>query len=403
MFLIALQRAAGLLWCNVSEPTESAPQPWVCGQLICHREMRKFLFTSSGMTRKTNLVYAKELSLLSSNEVELSGREEFVVLRLQYRSDYKMEILFVVHDRVQRKQTEKRPSPECENRRLTENMRRLKQDSRPVTNLMRNLSALSSWYSVYMTAIVFTVYMYAAWHGWTIPIFLSWRIQWSIIPQVSESLEPPKENLNVSEKFQLVLNVGHKAQNLFGDMADILEKTKNLFMWVRPELTQKFYMGCVAPSYSSTLMPPTPSGPTYPLTSVFFAALLGASREEGRYYNTKRGAFHELFSLPESERPLPVCENSWLCCLINRDRKIPTHYCTSVPESYILRRTTCVLRANPLGKVIEVNPQCECVFHHHYVFFFLSCVYTEYFHIVNSCTLHFKLFQDVTEKQCDLC
>ncbi|MEQ2228855.1 GRAM domain-containing protein 4 [Ilyodon furcidens] len=62
--------------------------------------------------------------------------------------------------------------------------------------------------------------------------------------------------------------------------------------------------------------------------SVSAAAPLAGSRDEdgGRYYSTKRGAFHEVFSLPESERPLAVCENGWRCCLINRDRKTPTDY-----------------------------------------------------------------------------
>ncbi|KAG2460267.1 GRAM4 protein, partial [Polypterus senegalus] len=69
-----------------------------------------------------------------------------------------------------------------------------------------------------------------------------WRIQWSIVPEVSEPVEPPKEDLTVSEKFQLVLDVAQKAQvvftnylfsvqgrikNLFGKMADVLEKIKN--------------------------------------------------------------------------------------------------------------------------------------------------------------------------------
>lgn len=36
------------------------------------------------------------------------------------------------------------------------------------------------------------------------------------------------------------------------------------------------------------------------------AAPAGVGREEdgSRYYSTKRGAFHEVFNLPESERPL---------------------------------------------------------------------------------------------------
>ncbi|XP_007568540.1 PREDICTED: GRAM domain-containing protein 4-like isoform X2 [Poecilia mexicana] len=284
-------------------------------------------------------------------------------------------------------------------RRLTENMRRFKRGFRPVTNFMRNLSALSSWYSVYTSAIAFIVYMYAAWHGWAIPMFLffailrlslnylisrGWRIQWSIVPEVSEPLEPPKEDLTVSEKFQLVLDVAQKAQNLFGKMANILEKIKNLFMWVQPELTQKLYVGLWVAFISSCLLPYQLlgfiiggyAGIKFFIIDFIFKSCpklrqrfdtpyiiwtnlptdlqlkersnttlsrrvataggrgsvctvpLGASREEdgGRYYSTKRGAFHEVFSLPESERPLPVCENGWRCCLINRDKKTPTDY-----------------------------------------------------------------------------
>uniref|UniRef100_A0A8D0AKM2 GRAM domain containing 4 n=1 Tax=Sander lucioperca TaxID=283035 RepID=A0A8D0AKM2_SANLU len=285
-------------------------------------------------------------------------------------------------------------------KRLTENMRRLKRGFKPVTNFKRNLTALSSWNSVYTSAIAFIVYMYAAWHGWAVPMFLflailrlslncliarGWRIQWSIVPEVSEPVEPPKEDLTVSEKFQLVLDVAQKAQNLFGKMANILEKIKNLFMWVQPELTQKLYIGLWVAFISSCLLPfkllgffigvyagikffiidfifkscpklrqrydtpyiiwtnlPTdlqlkersnttlsrrPTA-TSARGSVGAAAPLGVSRDEdgGRYYSTKRGAFHEVFNLPESERPLTVCENGWRCCLINRDRKTPTDY-----------------------------------------------------------------------------
>ncbi|XP_054475988.1 GRAM domain-containing protein 4-like [Anoplopoma fimbria] len=285
-------------------------------------------------------------------------------------------------------------------KRLTENMRRLKRGFKPVTNFKRNLTALSSWNSVYTSAIAFIVYMYAAWHGWAVPMFLflailrlslncliarGWRIQWSIVPEVSEPVEPPKEDLTVSEKFQLVLDVAQKAQNLFGRMANILEKIKNLFMWVQPELTQKLYVGLWLAFISSCLLPfkllgfiiglyagikffiidfifkscpklrqrfdtpyiiwtnlPTDlqlkerGGTTLSRRvtvtagrgSLGAAAPVGVNRDEdgGRYNSTKRGAFHEVFSLPESERPLTVCENGWRCCLINRDRKTPTDY-----------------------------------------------------------------------------
>ncbi|KAJ4938236.1 hypothetical protein JOQ06_002861 [Pogonophryne albipinna] len=285
-------------------------------------------------------------------------------------------------------------------KRLTENMRRLKRGLKPLSNFKRNLTALSSWYSVYTSAIAFIVYMYAAWHGWAVPMFLflaivrlslnyliarGWRIQWSIVPEVSEPVEPPKEDLTVSEKFTLVLDVAQKAQNLFGRMANRLEKIKNLFIWVQPELTQKLYVGLWLAFISSCLLPfkllgffigvyagikffvidflfkscpklrqrfdtpfiiwthlPTDlqlkerggSTLTRRVTlssgrgSVGPAAPLGASRDEdgGRYSSTKRGAFHEVFNLQESERPLTVCESGWRCCLINRDRKSPTDY-----------------------------------------------------------------------------
>ncbi|MCJ8734343.1 hypothetical protein PDJAM_G00234140 [Pangasius djambal] len=299
-------------------------------------------------------------------------------------------------------------------KRLTENMRRLKRGAKPVTNFMRNLSALSSWHSVYTSAIAFIIYMNAVWHGWAIPMFLflailrlslnyliakGWRIQWSIVPEVSEPVEPPKEDLTVSEKFQLVLDVAQKAQNLFGKMSDVLEKIKNLFMWVQPEITQKLYVGLWVAFIASCLLPykllgfiiglyagikffiidfifkscpklrdkyDTPyivwkSLPTDPQLkerhsgnisrrqiqpvvtrgSLVAGVPCGVGRddESGRAYSTKRGPFHEVFNLSENERPLPVCENGWRCCLINRDRKMPTDYIRNgylyVTENYL--------------------------------------------------------------------
>ncbi|KAM6895620.1 GRAM domain-containing protein 4 isoform 2-T2 [Xenentodon cancila] len=297
-------------------------------------------------------------------------------------------------------------------KRLTENMRRLKRGARPVTNFLRNLSALSNWHSVYTSAIAFIIYMNAAWHGWAVPMFLflailrlslnyliarGWRIQWSIVPEVSEPMEPPKEDLTVSEKFQLVLDVAQKAQNLFGKMADVLEKIKNLFMWVQPESTRKLYICLWVAFISSCVLPyklmgfmigvyagikffvidfmfkscpklrdkydtpyivwnslptdpqlkertnATVSRRVQPVVSRSSLATIpcGVSREEetGRSHSTKKGAFHEIFNLSESERPLAVCENGWRCCLINRDRKMPTDYIRNgvlyVTENYL--------------------------------------------------------------------
>uniref|UniRef100_A0A673G2K0 GRAM domain-containing protein 4-like n=1 Tax=Sinocyclocheilus rhinocerous TaxID=307959 RepID=A0A673G2K0_9TELE len=284
-------------------------------------------------------------------------------------------------------------------KRLTENMRRLKRGAKPVTNFMRNLSALSSCHSVYTSAIAFIVSMTHTNPSNTIHhVYVAtrskvgWRIQWSIVPEVSEPVEPPKEDLTVSEKFQLVLDVAQKAQNLFGKMADVLEKIKNLFMWVQPEITQKLYVGLWVAFITSCLLPYKLLGfmigvyagikffiidfifkscpklrdkydtpyivwtnlPTDPQlkernnatlsrrvseTSAGMSYGIGREEESGRAYNTKRGPFHEVFNLSENERPLPVCENGWRCCLINRDRKMPTDYIRNgvlyVTENYL--------------------------------------------------------------------
>ncbi|KAM4748342.1 GRAM domain-containing protein 4 [Rhinophrynus dorsalis] len=298
-------------------------------------------------------------------------------------------------------------------RRLTENMRRLKRGAKPVTNFVKNLSALSDWHSVYTSVIAFIIYMNAVWHGWAIPMFLflailrlslnyliarGWRIQWCIVPQVSETIEPPKEDLTVSEKFQLVLDVAQKAQNLFGKMADILEKIKNLFMWVQPEITQKLYFCLWAAFIASCFFPYKLIGlciglyagikfflidfifkrcprlrdkydtpyiiwinlPTDPQLkertnatssrriqtacsrgNMASGTPQGVSKEEegGRFHNTKKSSFHEVFNLSETERPLPACDTGWRCCLINRDRKMPTDYIRNgllyVTENYL--------------------------------------------------------------------
>ncbi|XP_062862917.1 GRAM domain-containing protein 4 [Trichomycterus rosablanca] len=326
--------------------------------------------------------------------------------------------VYIEDFRFQQEENTVEPEEPLSAKRLTENMRRLKRGARPVTNFLRNLSALSNWHSVYTSAIAFIVYMNAAWYGWAIPMFLflailrlslnyliarGWRIQWSIVPEVSEPVEPPKEDLTVSEKFQLVLDVAQKAQNIFGKMADVLEKIKNLFMWVQPESTQKLYIGLWVAFISSCVLPYKLVGfliglyagikffiidflfkscpklrdkydtpyivwinlPTDPQLKERSNATLcrrlswcekvqpvvsrsnlptiqsGLNREEdsGRAHNPKKGAFHEIFNLPESERPLQVCENGWRCCLINRDRKMPTDYIRNgflyVTEDYL--------------------------------------------------------------------
>uniref|UniRef100_H2MYJ2 GRAM domain containing 4b n=1 Tax=Oryzias latipes TaxID=8090 RepID=H2MYJ2_ORYLA len=269
---------------------------------------------------------------------------------------------------------------------------------RPLTNFKRSLSALSCWSSIYTSAFAFVIYMHAVWRGWTIPMLLflailrltlnylisrGWRITWSIIPEVSEPVEGPAIRLRQKHHLPLFISILF-SQNLFGKMANILEKFKNLFMWVQPELTRKLYVGLWVAFVSSCLLPypllgfligvyagikfflidfllrscpklrqrfdtayiiwtnlPTDlqvkerssfpgskralTGRRSPVTGGVPQGV-GRDEEGGRLHNSKKQPFHEVFNLPESERPLAVCENGWRCYLINRDRKSPTEY-----------------------------------------------------------------------------
>uniref|UniRef100_A0A3B5QJ63 GRAM domain-containing protein n=1 Tax=Xiphophorus maculatus TaxID=8083 RepID=A0A3B5QJ63_XIPMA len=142
--------------------------------------------------------------------------------------------------------------------KMTQNMRRFEKDMRPVEHFFRNLSALSSWRSVHMTACFFFIYMCTVWHGWTfsfVVLFMvlqlsfnyliskGWRIEWSIIPDMGEPVEHLQENLNMVQMFHWVAKTAQKTQKLFGNMADMLEKINNLCMWARPELTVRLYVG----------------------------------------------------------------------------------------------------------------------------------------------------------------
>uniref|UniRef100_A0A3P8YLC6 GRAM domain-containing protein n=1 Tax=Esox lucius TaxID=8010 RepID=A0A3P8YLC6_ESOLU len=370
-------------------------------------ELRKLRDETNIETLKQEL--EKEKSKRLDLELKLNKQKDTAYSRLQTWL-YNRFGAYIEDFRFQPEENTVEPEEPLSAKRLTENMRRLKRGAKPVTNFKRNLFALSSWHSVYTSAFAFIIYMNAAWHGWAIPLFLflaiirlslnylisrGWRIQWSIVPEVSEPVDPPKEDLTVSEKFQLVLDVAQKAQVSFDKVSRCLVL---LFMWVDPEMTQKLYIGLWVAFICSCLLPyklmgfvmglyagfkffvvdfifrscpklrdkyDTPyiiwtSLPTDPQLkerggaslsrrihpavargSQGMAVPCGTGLEEptGRAYNTKKGAFHEVFNLSEDERPLAVCENGWRCCLINRDRKTPTDYIRNgvlyVTENYL--------------------------------------------------------------------
>lgn len=105
----------------------------------------------------------------STNGTDKQG--ETVWLRLQ-RWLYDRLGVYIEDFRFQPEESTVEAEEPLSAKRLTENMRRLKRGSRPVTNFMRNLSALSNWHSVYTSAFAFIIYMNAAWHGWAVPMLL---------------------------------------------------------------------------------------------------------------------------------------------------------------------------------------------------------------------------------------
>ncbi|KAI4795556.1 hypothetical protein KUCAC02_029814 [Chaenocephalus aceratus] len=192
--------------------------------------------------------------------------------------------------------------------RLTENMRRLKRGLKPLSNFKRNLTALSSWYSIYTSAIAF-------------------------IPELTQKLY-----VGLWLAFISSCLLPFKLLGFFiGVYAGIKFFVIDFLFKSCPKLRQRFDTPFIIWTHLPTDLQLKERGGstlTRRVTlssgrgSVGPAAPLGASRDEdgGRYSSTKRGAFHEVFNLQESERPLTVCESGWRCCLINRDRKSPTDY-----------------------------------------------------------------------------
>uniref|UniRef100_A0A3B5R7B4 GRAM domain-containing protein n=1 Tax=Xiphophorus maculatus TaxID=8083 RepID=A0A3B5R7B4_XIPMA len=212
--------------------------------------------------------------------------------------------------------------------KMTKNMRRLERDFRPVAHFFRNLKN--------MTFCFFCVYMCTVWYSWTIPSILllmilhlsinyltskGWRIPRSIIPDVCEPGEHLKGNPNILQMFHLAFDSAQKTQKLFGNMADILEKIKNLCMWVRPELTVKSYVGlwlvfifsCVFPYQLLGFIIGVSVAIKFFIIDLIFERCSKLQQWFDAPYNfwtnlptdlqlrdTKRGAFHEAFNLPEN-------------------------------------------------------------------------------------------------------
>ncbi|XP_054890885.1 GRAM domain-containing protein 4-like [Poeciliopsis prolifica] len=320
--------------------------------------------------------------------------------------DYFGDLLVQPEEPIVKKEDKLRP------KKLEENMKRAERDAIPLQNLCNNLDALCNWNSRHLSLFWFVTYLYTAWHGWTIPMLLlllilrlslnylitkGWKINWSIVPELTEPLGLPKAHPSWREKLHQVHDVLHQTQNLFGLIADSLEKGKNLLMWVKPDTTMKFYILLWVFFFFSCFLPYQMMGSilvfsaglkffivdsifnTYPnlkkrydTFAVFWEKLpvdsqLQDHKDDKRHslfaatrarlssftaahfrnvgspfhFLKKKKPFHEMFNIPETEQPVPEFKTGWHCYMVNRDRNITSKEFGGYGVLYVTENYLC--------------------------------------------------------------
>ncbi|XP_035677494.1 GRAM domain-containing protein 4-like isoform X1 [Branchiostoma floridae] len=158
-------------------------------------------------------------------------------------------------------------------KKLKENLKRFSTDSKPIWEFGSSLTDLLGWKTPSATFLSFFIYMYFAWQGWLLQFFLflcilrlslnyliakGWKISFEIIPRRAQPKKEPEEsqeNVGMADKFQLVLQVARKVQNTLGQVADSLEKLKNLLTWQHPEATRQLYSSLWMAFLASCVIP----------------------------------------------------------------------------------------------------------------------------------------------------
>ncbi|KAJ8302074.1 hypothetical protein KUTeg_021061 [Tegillarca granosa] len=141
-------------------------------------------------------------------------------------------------------------------KQLKANIKRFGDSFKPYLRTAKGIQNLLSWKNPAYTLIVFTVYMYAVWVGWLLPVLLSclcFRLFISYLESLGLNIrfnffdpgEEAKDDvppLGISDQFNLVLDVARKVQNALGQAADGLEKIKSLLTWKTPATRSLFFM-----------------------------------------------------------------------------------------------------------------------------------------------------------------
>ncbi|GFO42889.1 gram domain-containing protein 4-like [Plakobranchus ocellatus] len=204
--------------------------------------------------------------------------------------------------------------------------------------------------------------------------FRGWNVSFNFFETVEEAKDSEDKELGVSDKLNLVMSVAKKVQNFLGDVADSLEKIKSALTWRHPEASRQlfltllsaFILSCILPTehivhygafflgvklflidyiynrfprvrrrHDSTyrLWQELPTDIQYEkryVKSEIDKYILPQSSWKGEtqvdvkseQVSTDDRTFCELFSLPESECPLPGWHGGRRCTLINREKSL---------------------------------------------------------------------------------
>lgn len=156
-------------------------------------------------------------------------------------------------------------------KRLKGNIKRFQAGYRPIVSYIKAVSILLSWKSPSMTFLAFSIYMYCAWKGWLITLFLGltiwllgstyfisrgWNIQLTLLPyHLVEVTGDDNQSLSITDKYKLVFHIARKVQNWLGYLADQLEKLYNMIYWGNPEATGKLMKGVIFAFVMSICLP----------------------------------------------------------------------------------------------------------------------------------------------------
>ncbi|XP_028398161.1 GRAM domain-containing protein 4-like [Dendronephthya gigantea] len=134
---------------------------------------------------------------------------------------------------------------------LKDNINRFSSGIKPIKEFLNKVTWVLSWKNPAATMLIFLVYVFSFWHGLSVSLLLflvivqlSANFVYSRFGTISdtEKTESAVDPPSWSDRFQVVLHVARKVQNVLGNLSDYLEKVKNLITWKVPHVTFKLYI-----------------------------------------------------------------------------------------------------------------------------------------------------------------